>query len=311
MRKLLLTLSALGMLFTLPTMKGDTIITDPTGQFSVGIGPDGELFTYDGYTGFMRLADGYDPLAPGTPRDSWGIYGNGSAAYADQAYYGDFGVSSTFTTTANTASYTTTTSNDFTVTQNYSFVAPNVLEIATSITNDAATATDVLFQRDVDWDVSPTEYDENTFANPIPGGTAITGSSYYGFENPDPSVPYGYSCTAGCNNTADLGGGISLDLGLLGPGATTSFNYFYAISQFGESAVGLDTQVTGLGSIYNVTTQSSENGAFPDLGTNSALIGFGPSSPSSVPEPSSIALLTTAAAGLGMLVRRRRKTADK
>jgi hypothetical protein len=311
MRKIVLTLSALCMLSTLPTMRGTVVITDASGQFSVGIGADGEL--YDGTTGigFMRLSDGYDPLAPGTPRDSWGIAGNGGDAYADGFYYGDSGVSSTITSTANTASYTTTTSNDFTVTQNYSFVAPNVLEIATSITNDAATATDALFQRDVDWDVTPTEFDENTFAGAIPGGTAISGSSYYGFENPNPNVPYAFSCTAGCNNTADLGGGISLNLGLLGAGATTSFDYFYAISEAGESAAALDAQVTALGSIYNVTTQSSENGAFPNLGANSALIGFGPSSPSSVPEPSSIALLTTAAAGLGVLVRRRRKTADK
>src|SRR5690242_18820664 len=49
------------------------VITDPGNAFAVGIGTSGELYDTGSGIGFSRLADGYDPLAPGTPRDSWGL----------------------------------------------------------------------------------------------------------------------------------------------------------------------------------------------------------------------------------------------
>src|SRR3954449_9130998 len=64
------------------------VIDSTSGAFSVGVGPDGELYDNTTGTGFRRNADGFDPLAPGTPRDSWGISANGVGAWAD---YQDFG----------------------------------------------------------------------------------------------------------------------------------------------------------------------------------------------------------------------------
>ena len=222
------------------------------------------------------------------------------SAYADQADYGDFGVSSTYTTTPGTASYTTTTSNMLTVVQNFGFLAPNILGILTTVTNHGP-ASNVVFQRDVDWDVYPTEFNENSFGPAIVGN--VIDSSYYGFENPDPAAAYGSSCAGGCNFTGDLGAGIKINLGMIASGGSDTFMYLYGISQIGESVNGLIGQGEGLDAYYGIATQSSENGAYPNLGANSAIIGV--ANATTVPEPSSWALFLTVAGGIGFGFRRR------
>lgn len=295
---------AAGLFLLASSMTAQVTISD--GSFYVGIGPDGELYDSATGYGFYRVAEAYDPLAPGTPRDSWGVTANGSSAYADYTYDGTSGVSSTVSSTSSSATYTTTTSNDLTVVQTYGFAPgdPNILEINGTITNNGEGATDIVFQRDIDWDVYPTEYDENSFGGPITGN--VTDSSAFGFENPDPSVAYGDSCAAGCNQTADLGGGIKIDLGMVGAGDSVSFTYLYGISRLFEdpgyeTVDSLIAQVDSLGAYYWIATQSSENGAYPAYGENSAIIAVA----SPVPEPSSWLLLLTVVGGCGLALKRR------
>ena len=311
-------------------------ISDPSGKYTVGIGANGELYDPGSGVGFLRNADGFDPLAPGTPRDSWGITTAGGSAYADQSNFGASNiVSSIKTLTASGAKVVTTTSTGMQITQNYNFVSGNFLTISTMVTNLTESTTDVQFQRNVDWDVSPTAFNENTVGPFTNGATPqVTDSTANGFENPDPAVPYGFSCFAGCNDTEDLGGGIKVDLGYLGSGQSLNFIYVYGTSGFAESLSGggpggggLVGQAFDLGATYVIGTQSSENGQFDlapfgdgsdtevgdgsGLGSNSALIGFGMSylSAGSVPEPTSWAMMLTGFLGLGALVRRRRAVA--
>lgn len=152
------------------------------------------------------------------------------------------------------------------------------------MTNTAGEAEDVLFQRDVGWSTL------NVFAEPILGN--VVGSSYAGTVDPDPTVPYPFSCAAGCdadNDVLVMGGGIRLDLGTLLPGQSALFNFYYGVSQIGETANGLDDQLNSLGAIYYVTGQSDENGIYPNLGIDSTVIGVGRETVT--PEPSSFIFL--------------------
>jgi hypothetical protein len=272
------------------------VITDPTSSYSVGIGQNGELYDFYSGIGFRRLADAYDPLAPGSPRDSWGvgIPTLGSAAYADQADYGASNITgTTFNIGTSSATASTTTSIGLEVYQKYSFVSSNILEVKETITNVSGSLEPVVFGRDIDWDVYPTEFDENTFG-PTGVSAKVIDSSYYGFENPSPLVPYAASCFGGCNGTADLGGGIQVSLGVLGAGASTSINYYYGISEIGQNVNGLISEAQADGAQYIIATQSSENGAYANLGENSAFIAVG----SGVPEPSTWAMMLLGFAGL-------------
>jgi hypothetical protein len=293
-------------LFAASSAQAQSVITDPTSGFSVGLGPNGELFDYGSYIGFRRNVDGYDPLAPGSPRDSWGVTSSGGSAYADQADYGAFGLTGTTYTPlpASSATAVTTTSVGLTVTQNYKFLQPNVLSIKETITNTSGGAlTGVKFQRNIDWDVFPTEFNENSFANPIVGN--VNDSTGYGFENPDPAVPYGDSFALGGNQIGDLGGGINVTLANLSAGGSDTITFLYGISQLGESVNGLMGNVLADGAYYWVATQSSEGGIYPALGANSAIIAV-----ANIPEPTTWAMLALGFAGLGFAGHRRGRKAS-
>lgn len=272
-------------------------ISDASGAFTVGIGSNGELFTFDEYLGFKRNSDGYDPIAPGTPRDSWGLNGN----FADQAYYGS-NVSSIITATANTATSTTTTDDGFLVVQNYSFVgAGNILKINTSVTNTTRNAVAALFQRDVDWDPNLT-FTNNTFG-PLGTFAPVVESSFFGFESPVGSDSYNFTCTGGCNEDGDLGAGIRISLGTLGAGQTARFNYFYGLNQDGQNVDDLVAQTFAAGARYIMAGQSDENGSNPGRGVQSATLAVGAVS---VPEPATWAMMLLGFFGLGSMVRRRK-----
>ena len=286
-----------------PAVKADLVITDPTNSYRVGIGPNGELYSNDAGIGFLR-SDGYDPLAPSVPRDSWGVATASGAAYADFWGYGDAGVASTVTSTANTARYVTTTANatlfaggtgdlGLTVTQDYAFAAPNILSITTTLVNTSGSdLANVLFQRNIDWDVAPTQFAEISFGAAVSGN--VIDSSYQGFENPDPSAPYAFSMAGGGTfGPDDLGGGIKINLGTLAANASTSFQYLYGINAAGESTAGLIAQVSGIGgpNTYYVATENGSCTAGTNplcgiaVGTNSAVIAVAPAQTNGVDNP--------------------------
>jgi|GEM_PF-1404916 hypothetical protein len=271
------------------------------GSYSVGIGANGELYDNASGIGFRRLSDGYDPLAPGTPRDSWGIATSLGSAWADQNYYGTSGITgTTFTQGVAWAKAVSTTSVGASVTQLYGFVAPNIVKVHHVVTNTSGNNLGFSFQRNWDVDVSPTTFYENSYGH-IGVHPFVLDSSYGGFENPDPAVAYALSCAANCNALGDLGGGIKAGTWYLNAGGSFSFNYFYGISNAGEDSDHLTAQMFLADSDYNILSQSSENGQYPFHGANSAAIGF-----NAVPEPASWALMIVGFGMVGAATRRRR-----
>lgn len=301
MQKLLIPL--LGACFAMPALAAGTI---SSGGFDVGIGTSGELYDPISGTGIRRNSDGYDPLAPGTPRESWGVRASSGAAWADQAFFGTSGVGPTvfgpFGGSATTASSSLT--NGMELHMSYSMVAPNIVRIDHTLKNVSnGRISRIRFQRMWDNDIRPTEFFENSKdfgVQPV----GFLDSTYYGFENPDPGVPFGLSCAAGCNFAGDLGGGVRIWLGALDPGASRSFTYWYGISMEGQSLDALIAQAASLGVTYMIGTQSMDVGLWPLLGQNSEFVG----TDGGVPEPATWAMLIVGFGLVGLTARQRRRS---
>lgn len=265
------------------------VITDGTGQFSVGIGVNGELYDVGSGIGFLRTGDGYDAIAPGTARDSWGL----NAAFADDQFVGSNDIVSTdIVANGDSAVATTLTAEGFEVVQNYSFLG-NILKIDTRVTNTTGDVLSAVFQRNVDWDM-PTG-GENVFG-PFGPANGVVDSSYFGFESPDAVTPYGSSCKFGCNEVGDLGAGIKISLGTLNAGGSRAFTYYYGLSRPGTGSGDLIADAQAAGAEYLIAT-ASEGAAshFAVLGVSGA-----------VPEPAGWAMMIAGFFGLGFALRRPR-----
>lgn len=303
-------LSALAM--SGPAFANGTITS---GGYSAGIGPNGELYDNNTGVGFVNPV-GDDYIRPGTPRDSWGITGSTGSAYADYQYFGTSGIVSTLSAFgAATASLLTTTGFGLTVKHDFNFFAPNILSVQQTVTNTGATAVnDVVFRRNVDLDVFPTEFNEN-ITGPLGSNSDVVANSYYGFENPNPAFAYGSPCGAACNVLGDLGVGIDLGLGTLAIGESKTFAYYYGLNQRGQTLDQLFAQAQGLGLNYLIGGQSSENGLYPDLGAGSAFLGVSAigttAGPGAVPEPATWAMMILGFGMIGGAMRRRSRQEAK
>jgi hypothetical protein len=284
--------------------QADAQVSITNGSFTVGIGATGELYNPHTNEAFRRHSDNYDPIQPGTPKDSWGVRGGASEGHGDAMFFGSnvIGPSPTGGVTAH-ANHTTF-DGALSVDQVYSFLAANVLGIRTSITNNTGGALPVMFQRNVDWDIVPTTFGEIINVDPL--GGQVVGSSYYGFEDPDPGVAYAFSggAAGGTFGPGDLGGGMQIDLGMIGAGATSFFDVFYGISLEEQTPFELRSQLQGLGASFVITGHSSD-GSFTSA-SHSAAMGFGLAR-QDVPEPGSLAMIGgVIVSGLGIYIRRRR-----
>lgn len=285
-------------------------ITDSTNSYKAGIGPDGEL--YDNQTGVgLQNPNGADYIRPGTPRDSWGITGSSGSAYADYAQNNTGGITGTTTTSdANSATTVSTTGAGLTVSQYFTFFAPNILSIQETVTNTNNFDVDgIIFRRNVDLDVNPTAFAENT-VGAFGTNPAVVGNSYNGFENPNPAGgAFNYQCGASCNvGPGDWGAGIDISLGSLSAGNSITFAFYYGINQPGQDLHQLFNQAQGLGLSYLIGSQSSENGEYPSLGAGSAILGVSNINvvAHAVPEPASWALMLGGFGLIGSVMRRRR-----
>lgn len=256
-----------------------------SGGYSVGIGADGELYDAGAGVGFQR-ADGYDPIAPGASRDSWGL----NTAYADGTNVGS-NVTSVVSAGADSAVVTTDTGIGFTVEQTYSFVG-NILKIETVVTNETLDALSAIFQRDVDFNIG---FDETVFG-PTGASNGVIDSSYFGLEQPDAATPYSFSCKFGCNTSGDLGAGIKINLGTINAGASRIFTYYYGLNREGTDVNALIGDAQAAGAKYIMAATANGGGG------DSAIIGVS----GAVPEPATWAMMLLGFFSLGAMVRRRR-----
>jgi hypothetical protein len=269
------------------------VITDSTGAFTVGLALHGEL--HDGIRGMRRNADGFDPINPGTPRDSWGVSVGTTAGWANHTNFGVVNIVANGAPVVgpNTASISSFlnpgSGNLLQIDQNYSFVAPNVLSINTKLTNVSAATQAVKFSRNTDWDIAPTLFNEIITVNPLVG--PVSNASFSGFENPNPLVPYHSSSGPGGGTfgTGDLGAAYQLSF-TLGSGGTTAFTSFYALNTIGQTEAGLRTQLAGLGATFIATGRNSG----PPV--NFAALAFGPAT--ALPIPGTLSLLGIGLVGL-------------
>lgn len=293
------------------------IISSPGGNFQVGIHPQGSL--YDLGVGFRRLADGYDYIQPGTPREAWGVSAGLVAGFVDPYSGGIVNISLPAAAFGpNSASISVFlnagSGNLLRVDQLYTFAAENVLQIDTSITNVSATSQAVLYSRHVDWDVAPTPFQE--FTTILPFGPPILDVSYDGFQSANPLVPLNFPSPPGGGTflgfPSDTGVALRIDLGTLNPGDTVSFRVFHGINtspfdpinNTGQSEAALRAQLQALGATWVSSGRGSNT-----TNINSAAFGVDLSSLSTggeIPEPASWAMCVALGLGTGLFLRRNR-----
>lgn len=252
------------------------------GTISVGVNEYGQL--YDG-SGVGLQRDGVDVMATYTPRDSWGVNGD----YADDGFYGLSGVTvGGFSSTADSAVSTVTTDSGFSVTQSFSFVAPNILAIETDLTNISGGDLSALFQRLAEFHV------DQSFSDPLveyetnPYSTGLQ-TTIAGFDTPSTSEEWNFPCCSA--DPYDGGAGFRLNLGPLAAGATRSFTFYYGI---GDASLAEQLNLAGASDVLLVAN---------DGGSLAGALGV---SIAPVPEPATWAMMLLGFFGLGATLRSRR-----
>jgi len=260
---------------------GAVVITN--GTVSVGINDYGQL--YDGVVGFKRDGDGVDVMATYAPRDSWGV--NGS--YADEGNFsGSAGVTiGAASNTGDSAVKTFTTDSGFSVTQSFSFVAPNILAVETDLTNISGGDLSALFQRlaefnaDLSGATDIVEYETNPYSTGIQ-------TTYLGFDTPNTADDWFFPCCSA--DPYDGGAGFRLNLGTMAAGATKTFTFYYGL---GDADLGDQLKAAGATDVLVVANQG-------------ATLAGGMGVAIAVPEPTTWAMMLLGFLGLGSMVRRRK-----
>lgn len=282
---------------------GGSLISSPANGYLAGIGSHGNLFANG--IGFERVSDGYDPIKPYTPREGWGVSAGTTAGVDDPSFDGVNHLVPNGSSFDAHSGHTSSILNDgvnnlLKIDQAFSFADENVLKIEGTVKNISGAAQDVLFTRNVDWDILPDFDNKQSTASAKSGFVSDISTS--GFENANPLAAF-LNSTGGLptiTGFSDNGGALKLDLGHLLNGQSHNFVFLYALSRPGQTETELRNQLLAMHSLDALVSGVGTNGLYSmAIGVYDAGVA--------APEPQSWVLAGFGAAIVGLTVRRKRR----
>jgi len=312
---------------------GDAIIAD--GNVKLGVDDYGQL----------NVAGGVDDVAPGTETivglrylppsaggdeyestshgclcEGWGVAADGASGYANNAL-GIAGLTLISFTSDATSATSVVSMGDLVITHAFALAAEtdNLYRVTVTIENTGATdIADLRYRRTMDWDTSPTPFQEYVTIGGTAAATSVLAATDDGFCSSNPLAPCG-TIVAGssgdfvASGPADHGANFDFGFGGLLAGESFAFDIFYGGADSGAAALAalgaVGAEVFSLGWSFKDVNQDGfddETGALtPTFIFGFAGVGGDPLPPVGVPEPGTLGLLCL---GLGLLFRSRRRS---
>lgn len=303
------------------------------GTISLGVFEQGHL-NYDSY-GVRYLPTNNDGTSPGCLCEGWGAgVAGGEVGRASVANGGINNVTvQSFESTATTATSVVRIGSVLEVTHRYSPSAtPNLYQVEVTLTNISGATLGagdrpIRYQRAMDWDIGPTEFDEFVTVQGTMGAANVIGANNNGFDIPNIMLTPISPANCGLQFSGDFtragpcdhGANFLFGFDALEAGSSRTFTIFYgaaANQREALAALGLvGAEIYSLG-FCNPDASTADDCVDASGGPNTFAFGFAGvggtplPNPSVVPEPGTVVLTGIGLVGMLVGVRSRRRRDD-